>query len=154
MALCVFGILWVMAGWWLASRGGHNGPPPAVSVLVLPVTNSTGDAERTAFCRQLDAEISKKLAQVQGVTVSAPLPLPPDPQQANKALEEQKKKVNGVLSGALSGTSGTLQLSAQLSDGGSGYRVWSHSYQAGNGDAAALADEVVSGLTTVLPGRR
>lgn len=158
MLLCIIALaLWF---WRLPPTGPPAGDaPPVASIAVLPFTNLGQDREDDYFAEGLAVEMHDALAGVEGLVVAARM----SPAQAARADMDVKAigdrlGVATVLDATVRRDGARLRINARLSDCGSGYTLWSRSYDRELTDIFAtqseIAEEVVTALLGVIPETR
>ena len=140
--------------WRPAPHAGTATPPPR-SVAVLPFTVPGRDASQDEFADGISTELINVLSRVDGLRVSArtssflfrnrPMPATEVARQLN---------VSAVLEGSIVRRGTRVRIVAELVDGGTGFAVWSHSYDAENGDLfdaqVSIAEAVATSLQAAL----
>ncbi len=133
---------------------GSNPAPPAapslpapaadaISLLVLPLANHTGDPAKAYVADALTMAITSDLSRIQDAVIVPPV--------TAVALLEKKltlqqlgseARVRFVLQGGASLSGDRLRVSAQLSDTLSGRQLWSEVFEAPLGDLFSLQDDL------------
>ena len=160
-ALCV---ALVALLFWVRLSGLPVDPSPANliapsphSVAVLPFDNMSGDAREAYFADGLSEELIDALGRVAALRVASRISSfafrgkPSTITQIARQLN-----VSTVLEGSLRREGGRLRITVRLSDGATGYQMWSRTYDRDQGDMLALeaeiAEAVIASLKVVLLG--
>lgn len=113
------------------------------SIAVLPFQNSSGHPEMEYLSDGLSEAVIRRVSQIPGVRVIAWSTVlrykgrALDPQAAAREL-----RVQSVLVGnAVPGEDG-LNMSAELVDGETGWRLWGEEYKCGRGEIQSLSEEI------------
>ncbi|TWI10593.1 tetratricopeptide repeat protein [Aerolutibacter ruishenii] len=156
--IAIAGLLGVL-GWLWLGRGGPPGPRADASVAVLPFTSLGSTQEDRYFAEGLAVEMHDALAGIPGVKVAAHLGpdargrAESDPVALGRALG-----VATVLDATVRREGERIRISARLTDVGTGYTLWAHSYEreaAGVFEVQSeIAGKVVESLVGVLPTSR
>lgn len=153
--IAVAGIFLVLvaAGWYW--QGGDTKPTglaqlstaqrAAVSVIVLPFTNATGDAAQDYIADGLTASVTSDLSRIRDAFVVATRTAFTyknklvDLQQLGKDLG-----VRFVLQGNVQRSGDTLRINAQLADTETSAQLWSETFEGNTGNLFALQDQVTA----------
>lgn len=117
----------------------------ALSIMVLPFANHTGDASKAYVADALTHTITSDLSRIQDTYIVS----------TSTALFFQDKKltvrqlgreagVHFVLLGSVTSSSDKLRISAQLSDTHTGAQLWSTHFDGDQGDLFSLQDQVTT----------
>jgi len=151
-------VLGGLAGWWNGYRvvsgtpaAQHPASSPivatipaeALSILVLPLANQTGDPAKAYLADGLTTAITADLSRLRGAIVVPPLTAVAL-QSKGLTLPQlgSEARVRFVLQGALLTSGDRLRLQAHLHDTVSGTQLWSRGFETPMGDLFALQDEL------------
>jgi TolB-like protein/DNA-binding SARP family transcriptional activator len=141
---------------WLALRGGGEAPADAAAadapgIAVLPFRNLSGDPARDYFSDGLSEELLNVLAQIPDLRVAARTSsfrfrddqVPVD--SIGKLL-----RVSHVLEGSVREDGSRVRITAQLIDAGTGYHLWSRTYDRDRRDVFGVQDEISRAIVAAL----
>ncbi len=140
-----------------ASRSGTSAepgappPPPRTSIAVLPFTNMSGDPGKDYFSDGISEELLNQLANTPALRVAARTS-----SFAFKGKSEDIRaiahalNVRAVLEGSVREDGQHVRITAQLIDAGSGYHIWSKTYDRDLSNILALQDEIARAITASL----
>lgn len=141
----VLGLAWLG---WPAEPGGSSSPPP-LSIVVLPITNATGDADRDNATDDLTEALTDSLARAAGTIVIAPstaFAFKSKPVDARRVGAELN--VRYVLEGSLRLDDAQPVLTMRLADTASAVQLWNQEFRPA--DSARLRELVVDRLADTL----
>lgn len=138
-----------VAGWQI--RHLDAGPDVAPAVAVLPFVNMSGDAGHDYLSDGIAEELLSVLTRVPGLKVAARTSsfsfrgrdVPVD--SVARSLG-----VTHVVEGSLRTAGGRLRIAVQLIDAGTGFQVWSGSYDRDAGDILGVQDEIARAIAKSL----
>jgi TolB-like protein/tetratricopeptide (TPR) repeat protein len=137
--------------------GGPVGKPAVVaekSIAVLPFVNMSGDTENEYFSDGISEEILNVLAQVPDLSVAA--------RTSSFQFKGEKRdlaeiaallKVRMVLEGSVRKQADRVRVTAQLIDAGTGFHLWSETYDRELKDIFAIQDEIARAIGSELKVR-
>lgn len=136
-----------------ARHPGAAAPPPH-TVAVLPFTVPGQEAGQDEFADGISTELINALSRVGGLRVSARTSSFMFRNQPVPATEvAQRLNVSAVLEGSIVRRGTRVRIMAELVDAATGFDIWSHSYDAENGDLfdaqANIAESVATSLRVV-----
>lgn len=117
------------------------------SIAVLPFVNMSGDAENEYFSDGISEEILNVLAKVPDLSVAA--------RTSSFQFKGEKRdlaeiaallKVRMVLEGSVRRQADRVRVTAQLIDAGTGFHVWSETYDRELKDIFAIQDEIARAI--------
>ena len=123
--------------------GTISGSLARPTIAVLPFHNLSGDPEQEYFADGITEEIINALAQIPGLRVAGR-----SSAFSFKGRNEDLRSVGSklgvatILEGTLRRSGDRLRITAQLSDAGSGYQMWSERYDRVMEDVFAVQDEI------------
>ena len=131
-------------------------PAPAVkpSMIVLPFTNMSGEAEQEFFADGLTEDILTGLSRFHGLFV-----ISRNTSFKFKGRAVEVKKIAGelgvqyVVEGSVRKAGKRVRVTVQLIDAEFDRHLWAERYDRDLDDIFALQDEVTNAITAVLPGR-
>lgn len=134
-------------------------PRPPASIAVLPFASLSGNPDDGYFAEGLAVEMHDALAGVPGLTVAARMsPMEAIPRDGDPKALGAHLGVATVLDASVRREGTRIRISARLSDTGTGYTLWSETYDRELADVFAtqseIADEVARSLTDALPATR
>jgi adenylate cyclase len=130
-----------------AAAPGATASAPAKSIAVLPFVNMSGDAENEYFSDGISEEILNVLAKVPDLSVAA--------RTSSFQFKGEKRdlaeiaallKVRMVLEGSVRRQADRVRVTAQLIDAGTGFHVWSETYDRELKDIFAIQDEIARAI--------
>ena len=115
----------------------------ALSVVVLPFANQTGDETKTYIADALTSSITADLSRIRDAYV-VPSNTAMRLRYQELTLQQQGAQTGArfVLTGSVSSNGTALRVNAQLSDSFSGTQLWSHQFEGSVNDLFALQDQV------------
>ncbi|MEO7251855.1 MAG: hypothetical protein ABIW30_04515 [Arenimonas sp.] len=121
------------------------------SIAVLPFVNMSGDPAQEFFSDGIAEELLNRLAQFPDLKVAARTSAFQFKGQ-NLDIGEigRRLKVAHVLEGSVRKGGTTLRITAQLIDSGSGYHLWSETYDRDASDVLKVQDEIASAIANAL----
>lgn len=153
-----------LAGWWNAfstvrtattSPGANSAaaaasaPASPLSVVVMPLANQTGDAQRAYIADGLTSSVTADLSRIQDAYV---VPATTAFAYRDKGLTVQQLGqtlgVRYVLGGSVISGGAKLRITAQLTDARSGAQVWSRRFDGEMADVMALQDQVTKEMAS------
>ena len=157
--LAIVGFLLVMAA--VLWRGAPEAPPPfhgeaafnppAHSVAVLAFTNLSGDPAQEYFSDGLSEELIDGLGRIEGLRVPARQSSFSFKGKSATAGEIARElDVGAVLEGSVRRDGKRLRVTAQLIDAGTGYQLWSHSFDRDQKDILQVQGEIAEAVTRSL----
>ncbi len=125
-----------------SSRGGA-GSPPGASIAVLPLANLSGDPSQDYFSDGMSEELLDGLSKVPGLRVAARTSAFQF-KGRNIDIHEIAGRLNvaTVLEGSLRKSGNRIRITTQLIDGGTGFHLWSETYDRELDDIFAVQDEI------------
>lgn len=150
------GLVLAGAAWWGWSARQPDGEAAAgasrtSSVAVLPFASRSPDPDDAYFASGLSDELIHWLVRVRGLKVTA--------RTSAFALEGAGLEarqigdslgVGAVLEGSVRRSGGRIRVTAQLVDAGSGFQLWSGSFERPEGDVLAVQDSIVRAIVDAL----
>ncbi len=113
------------------------------SIVVLPFTNMSGDAELEHFSDGLTEELIGRLAQVRGLKViSKTSAFSYKEKVVNLKTIGKELKVGNVLEGSVRKSGNKIRVSAQLINVVDDTHIWSETYERGMKDTFEIQDEI------------
>lgn len=121
------------------------------SVAVLPFVNMSGDVENEYFSDGLSEELLNVLAKIPALHVAGRTSSFQFKGE-NQDLREIGEKLNvaNVLEGSVRQSGARLRITAQLIDAGTGYHLWSETYDREITDVFAIQDEIAASVVDAL----
>jgi TolB-like protein len=131
-----------------ASPQEDAAPTPAEkSVAVLPFVNMSSDPEQEFFSDGISEEILNVLTRIPGLKVAARTSsFQFKGQNLDIADIARQLKVHHILEGSVRKAGNRLRITAQLIEAGSGYHVWSDTFDRQLEDVFAIQDEIASAI--------
>jgi TolB-like protein/lipoprotein NlpI len=125
--------------------------PPPHSIAVLPFVNMSGDKEQEYFSDGLTEELLNSLSrihelQVAGRTSSFYF----KGEHTDLSTIAHKLNVATVLEGSVRRSAHTVRITAQLINAGSGFHLWSQTYDRPFGDVLKLQTEIANAVASAL----
>jgi adenylate cyclase len=121
----------------------------AISILVLPLANQTGDPARAYMADALTTAITADLSRIQDAVI-VPAVTAVALQKKELTLQQlgSEARVRFVLQGAVGLSGERLRVHAQLSDTRSGRQLWTQVFETPMGDLFALQDDLTLRIRT------
>ena len=121
------------------------------SIVVLPFTNMSGDAELEHFSDGITEELIGRLAHVSGLKViSKTSSFVYKKKVVNLQTIGKELKVGNVLEGSVRKSGNKIRISAQLINVVDDTHIWSETYERGMKDAFAIQDEISNAVSQSL----
>jgi serine/threonine protein kinase/tetratricopeptide (TPR) repeat protein len=120
---------------------------PERSIAVLPFTNMSTDPENEYFADGITDELLTALSQIGDLTVagrSSSFSFKGHKLELREVAEQLK--VRTVLEGQVRRSGKRVRVTAQLTDAGDGYQLWSEKYDREIEDVFALQDEIAAAI--------
>lgn len=125
--------------------------PPPYSIAVLAFTNLSGDPAQDYFSDGLSEELIDTLSRVRQLKVVARASSFYFKDKAATISEIARRlNVGGVLQGSVRRQGGRLRISAQLVDAGTGFQLWSKSFDRDQGDVLKIQEEIATAVSDAL----
>jgi TolB-like protein/tRNA A-37 threonylcarbamoyl transferase component Bud32 len=129
-------------------------PPPRKSIAVLPLANMSADPENEYFSDGMTEEIINVLAKVPGMQVaSRTSSFAFKGRQMDVRQVGEKLGVGSVLEGSVRKVGNRIRISVELIDVGTGYHLWSETYDRQLEDVFAVQDEISRAIVDALKVR-
>lgn len=121
------------------------------SIAVLPFTNLSNDPDQEYFSDGLAGELINRLSQIRDLSVTG--------QNSSFYFKDRETSpreigeilgVSYLLQGSVQRSGDQLRVTAQLMEAGSGFNLWSESYNRTMEDVFAIQDEISEAVTTAL----
>jgi len=146
----IIALLAVSVAWLLYER--ENGPAVTEnSIAVLPFVNMSSDTEQEYFSDGVAEEILNKLAQVQGLKVTARTSsFQFRGQNLDVPLIGERLHVAAVLEGSVRKSGEMLRITAQLIGTEDGFHLWSQTYDRRTDDIFTIQDEIAESIVDKL----
>jgi eukaryotic-like serine/threonine-protein kinase len=123
---------------------------PPNSVAVLPFVNISGDTKQQYFSDGLTEELLNSLAQIDGLQVAARTSSFSFREHPDIADVAHKLNVATVLEGSVRRSGHTVRVTAKLVSAGTGFHLWSKTYDRDLGDVLKLQTEIATAVATAL----
>ncbi len=135
----------VISGPTATSAPGPRMAAPALSIVVLPFANQTGDPQKGYIADALTTSISADLSRIREAFV---IPAATAFIYRDKPVSVQEVGrdvgVRFVLNGSVLSSGEQVRINAQLSDAQSGAQLWSETFDGALGNLFALQDQVTN----------
>ncbi len=121
------------------------------SILVLPFTNMSGDAEQEYFSDGITEDLITELSKFHSLfVISRNSAFALKSQSINVAEIGQKLRVRYVVEGSVRRSAGRLRITAQLIDATEDAHLWADRYDRQLADIFDVQDEVVQAIVTAI----
>jgi|TARA_Y100000310_G_scaffold195356_1_gene195331 TolB-like protein len=125
--------------------------PELTAIAVLPMVNSSNDADNEFLCDGISGELINGLSQVKGLKVASQLSAFTFKSEAvDIKTVGAVLSVGSVLSGSVQKSGNTLRISVRLDQVKDGTTLWSHHYDREMKDIFALQDDLAREVIEVL----
>jgi TolB-like protein/tetratricopeptide (TPR) repeat protein len=150
-----------VGGWWLYGLGNGAGSSNGAalaragavipSIAVLPFVNMSADPENEYFSDGISEELLNLFAQVRGLQVAARTSSFAFKDRGEDVSEIARQlRVGNVLEGSVRRQGGRVRITAQLIEAGTGYHVWSESYDRDLADVFVVQEEIARAIVSAL----
>jgi len=155
---------WILAGAATAAVAGLGGAAwkfdlfesvptgPLNSLAVLPFSGGAGNADIEYLREGIAESLMNRLSAVAGLRV-----ISRDSAFRHRGQEAmaagRKLAVRGVVTGAIHKLEGSLLVTAELIDSGTGDRVWGDEFRGGESDVLAVRDRIATAIAGKLKGQ-
>jgi TolB-like protein len=142
--LCAAVILFAYDKWWI-------GPPPELSIAVLPFENMSADPEQEYFSDGISEELLNVLAKLPGLRVAARTSSFQFKGQHEDIAEiAAALNVAHILEGSVRKSGNKLRITAQLIKADDGFHLWSETYDRELDDVFAVQGEIAGAISEAL----
>jgi TolB-like protein/DNA-binding winged helix-turn-helix (wHTH) protein len=152
----IVALLAVLLFVWLRHPASPAAPRPVfrpaeASIAVLPFLNMSGDPGKEYFSDGFSEELLNDLANTPQLRVAARTSsFAFKGKHADVQEIARKLHVRTLLEGSVRESGDRVRITAQLIDAGSGYHLWSQTYDRDLGDILRLQDEIAQAITAAL----
>jgi adenylate cyclase len=130
---------------------GSGGPPPRLSIVVLPFSNLSSDPEQEYFVDGITDDLTTDLSRIAGSFVIARSTAFTYKGKAIEAKQVgQDLGVHYVLEGSVRRSGKQFRVNAQLIDAKSDAHLWAERFDRETGDLFVLQDEITSRIAVAL----
>lgn len=134
-----------------APAEARNATPPPHSVAVLPFVNMSGDPKQDYFSDGLAEELLNSLSTIPDLQVAARTSSFSFRGKETEVTEIGRKlNVGAVLEGSVREDGDHVRIAAQLINAGTGFLLWSQTYDRDRRDILKLQTEIASAVTWAL----
>jgi TolB-like protein/Flp pilus assembly protein TadD len=149
--VAIAGYLFVEKPWTAKSPPPAAFAPPPHSIAVLPFVNMSGDKEQEYFSDGLTEELLNSLAAINELQVAARTSsFYFKGTNTDIGTIARKLNVDAVLEGSVRRSGNTVRITAQLINAGTGFHLWSHTYDRDLGDVLKLQTEIAGAVASAL----
>jgi len=134
---------------FLIGRTGTDSPPELSSLAVLPFANLTGDSELDHLAEGISAGLISRLREVEGLKVVGRSEAWSARDTSPAALRDALG-VGAVVDGEVLKQGSSLRHTVNLTDSGTGFILWSHTYLTPGYDAYHLQQAIARDLAVFL----
>jgi TolB-like protein/DNA-binding winged helix-turn-helix (wHTH) protein/tetratricopeptide (TPR) repeat protein len=134
----------------VARTGAAAFSPPPHSIAVLPFVNVSGDKEQEYFSDGLTEELLNSLAHIDGLQVAARTSSFSFREHPDIAHVAHKLNVGAVLEGSVRRSGHTVRVTAKLVNAGTGFHLWSKTYDRDLAGVLKLQTEIATAVATAL----
>jgi TolB-like protein/tetratricopeptide (TPR) repeat protein len=125
--------------------------PPPHSIAVLPFVNMSGDASQEYFSDGLTEELLNSLSRINELQVAARTSaFSFKGKDTDIGTIARKLNVAAVLEGSVRRSAHTVRITAQLINAGTGFHLWSQTYDRDLGDVLKLQTEIATAVADAL----
>jgi TolB-like protein/tetratricopeptide (TPR) repeat protein len=125
--------------------------PPPHSIAVLPFVNMSGDKDQEYFSDGLTEELLNSLSRINALQVAGRTSsFYFKGKDVDLGTVAHKLNVAAVLEGSVRRSANTVRITAQLTDAGTGFHLWSQTYDRNLGDVLALQTEIADAVAGAL----
>jgi TolB-like protein/DNA-binding winged helix-turn-helix (wHTH) protein/Tfp pilus assembly protein PilF len=153
-SLLALAVIALVAATWYRSQptvAAASFAPPPHSVAVMAFTNLSGDPGKEYFSDGISEEVINALGRIGQLRVAARLSsfsFKGKPVTAGEIAG--RLNVGTVLEGSVRRDGSRLRITAQLIDARTGYQLWSHDFDRGEGDILTLQDDIAEAVAASL----
>ena len=135
-------------------RFRNTGPPPILSLAVLPLRNLSGDPAQDYFAEGMTEALITDLARIPGLKVISRTSIM-QYQDSHKRLPQIARElgVDGVVEGSVLLSGSRVRITAQLVRGATDQHIWAASYEHDLRDLVTLEDGVSRGIAEQVHAR-
>ena len=154
IGLILAGVLAGIGWYWQSSRVAGVGPSvaamsaaerAALSIVVLPFANGTGDPQQAYIVDGITASITSDLSRVRDAfVVAAATAFPYKDKPVNLQQLGADLGVRFVLQGSVQRVGTTIRINAQLADTRTSAQLWTENFQGDQANLFALQDQVTA----------
>jgi TolB-like protein/tetratricopeptide (TPR) repeat protein len=138
----------------VAARSSEASRDAAVAIAVLPFSDMSPAKDQEYLCEGMAEEIMNALVRVDGIRVASRA-------SAFRARRDggdlpsiaRALSVGHVLEGSVRTAGTRLRITAQLTDAGTGYQLWSERFDREAADVFAVQDEIAAGVVEAVKAR-
>jgi len=125
--------------------------PPPHSIAVLPFVNMSGDKDQEYFSDGLTEELLNSLAEINDLQVAARTSaFSFKGKDTDIGTIARKLNVGAVLEGSVRRSGNTVRVTTQLINAGTGFHLWSHTYDRDLTDVLRLQTDIADAVATAL----
>lgn len=142
----------IPAAWWIL-RNRSAAPPGGMprSIAIVPFRDLSGSGANKELCDALAEALTEELSRVEGLQVAgrtSTLRL----SGQNTDLRELGRQLNvgAVLEGSAQSASGLVRIRARMFDVGTGFQLWSGTFDRTSTEAFAVQDEIARAIASTL----
>ena len=134
-----------------ASPASATFSPPPHSIAVLPFANMSGDKAQEYFSEGLTGEVLNSLAAINGLQVAGRTSsFYFKGKDVDLDTIAHKLNVAAVLEGSVQRSANTIRVTAHLTNAGTGFQVWSQTYDRPLGDVLKLQTDIATAVASAL----
>lgn len=133
---------------------GAASPPARPSIVVLPFTNMTGQAEDEYFADGITEDVITELSRFKDLVVTSRNTSFSFKGRAHKAQDiGEELNVRYILEGSVRKAGDRVRVNAQLIEAASGHHLWAERFDRRLEDVFAVQDELTRRIVSTLVGR-
>ena len=134
-----------------ASAAAAAFTPPPHSVAVLPFVNMSGDKDQEYFSEGLTEELLNSLTEISELHVAGRTSaFSFQGKDTDISTIARKLNVGAILEGSVRRSGHTVRITAQLLNAGTGFHLWSKTYDRDLGDVLQLQTEIAAAVAGAL----
>ena len=135
----------------LQNEAGSAGIATAPSIAVLPFADLSPEKDQDYFCEGLAEELINALVKIESLRVASRASAFQMKESVTDVREIGRRlKVDTVLGGSVRKAGNHLRITAQLTNVGDGYHLWSERYDRQLEDVFAIQDEIAQNIVEAL----
>src|SRR6185503_7911033 len=131
----------------------RDAPVAQIAIAVLPFSDMSPAKDQDYLCEGMAEEIMNALMRIDGIRVASRTSAFRAGRSGDLAAIASALSVGHVLEGSVRSAGTRLRVTAQLTDVGSGYQLWSERFDKDAIDVFAIQDEIAAGVVDAVKAR-